>query len=116
VTVGSSVILRPILFAIGRLYGTAQPPVEAAETVQMSSAGTRAPATLALGMSYVTPLLPGMIYLGICVPIGPPPLVAAFKATDDAQFVYAALLTFGTWTVLRRIRFRHGLNRSLLLE
>lgn len=82
----------------------------------MSSAGTRAPPTLALGMSYVTPLLPGMIYLGIRVPIGPPPLVAAFKATDDAQFVYAALLTFGTWTVLRRIRFRHRLNRSLLFE
>jgi hypothetical protein len=95
VTVGTFVMLRPILFAIGRLHGTAQPPVEAAEAVQMSSAGTRAPPTLALGMSYVTPFLPGMVHLGIPVPIGPPPLVAAFEAPDDAQVVYAALLAFG---------------------
>ena len=66
----------------------------------MSSAGTRAPPTLALGMSYVTPLLPGMIHLGIRVPIGPPPLVAAFEAPDEAPFVYAALLTLVTWIVL----------------
>ena len=82
----------------------------------MSSAGTGAAPNLALGMGHVTPFLPGLVHMEIPVPIGPPPLVAAFKATDDAQFVYAALLTFGTWTVLRRIRFRHGLNRSLLLE
>ena len=82
----------------------------------MSSAGTRAPPTPALGMSYVTPFLPGMVRLGIPVPIGPPPLVAAFEAPDDAQFVYAALLAFGTWTVLRRIRFRRRLGRCLLLE
>jgi hypothetical protein len=82
----------------------------------MSSAGTRAPPTLALGMSYVTPLLPSMVHLGIRVPIGSPLLVAAFEAPDEAQFAYAALLAFGTWTVLRRIRFRHRLDRSLLLE
>jgi len=104
------------LFAIARLHGTAQLPVEAAEAVQMSSAGTRAPPNLALGMSCVTPFLPGMVHVGIPVPIGPPPLVAAFEAPDDARFVYAALLAFGTWTVLRRIRFRGRLGRVLLLE
>ena len=82
----------------------------------MSSAGTRAAPTLALGMSYVTPFLPGMVHFEIPVPIGSPPLVAAFEAPDDARFVYAALLAFGTWAVLRRIRYRRRLDRSLLLE
>jgi hypothetical protein len=100
VTVDSSVILRPILFAVGRLHGTAQLPVEAAEAVQMSSAGTGAAPTLALGMGNVTPFLPGMVHFEIPVPIGPPPLVAAFEAPDEAPFVYAALLTLVTWIVL----------------
>ena len=115
-TVGSSVILRPILFAVRRLHGTAQLPVEAAEAVQMSSAGTGAAPNLALGMGHVTPFLPGLVHLEIPVPIGPPPLVPAFEAPDDAPFVYAALLAFGTWSVLRRMRFRHRLGRCLLLE
>ena len=87
VTVGSSVILRPILFAVGRLHGTAQLPVEAAEAVQMSSAGTGAAPNLALGIGHVTPFLPGLVHLEIPVPIGPPPLVPAFEAPDDAPFV-----------------------------
>jgi len=100
VTVGSSVILRRILFAVGRLHGTAQLPVEAPEAVQMSSAGTGAAPTLALGMGHVTPFLPGIVHLAIPGPMGPPPLVPAFEAPDDAPFVYAALLDFGTWTLL----------------
>ena len=105
-----------MLFAVGRLHGTAQLPVEAAEAVQMSSAGTGAAPNLALGMGHVTPFLPALVHLEISVPIGPPPLVPAFEVPDDAPFVYAALLAFGTWSILRRMRFRHRLGRCLLLE